>query len=99
MLKKIQEAIRDKAITWAVGAMMVTGVTFLINSGKDVIEIPKTVRELSNARKRDSATYMTMWLVRMRYQDSINKNHNLWLQQDFDTLRSIKWKLKRNKIR
>lgn len=99
MLKKIKEGIRDKAITAAVVFMLTTGGAFLVNSGKDIIELPQTVRKITSDRRRDSAIYMNMWITRIKYQDSVNRAHSLFLQQDFDTLRSIKWKLKRHKIR
>ncbi len=93
------EKIQDKVLAVIVGVMLTTGGAFLMNSGKALWEIPSTVKELKDSRQRDSVIYMKMWLGRNHYQDSINNLHKLYLEQDFDTLRAIKWKLKRNKIR
>lgn len=63
------------------------------------IDVPDRMDAFEARARRDSTVYMQMWFGRNRYQDSINNLHKTYLDQDYDTLRAITRKLKRNKIR
>lgn len=98
-MKKIIEQIKERAIIWIIIFMLSTGATFLINAGKSLWDLPETVKDINRNRKTDSIVYMNMWITRIRYQDSVNNIHSLWLQRDLDTINSIKSKLKKNRIK
>ena len=63
------------------------------------IDVPERMDAFESRAKTDSSIYMQMWYGRNHYQDSINNLHKMYLDQDFDTLRTISRKLQKNKIR
>lgn len=61
------------------------------------IDMPGRMDGWEGKQKQDSTFYMNMWVKRMHYQDSLNKNFNSWLQQDLDSITAINKKLQKLK--
>ena len=92
-MKKFWEQVKEKAILGLIMSMLGIGGTFLWNTGRDLWNLPKTVKELKALHTQDS-TMAVKYIIKL---DSLAREvteTRKFQDEDFKTIQRIKYKLK-----
>ena len=94
-MKKFWEGVKEKVIVGLILSMITTGGIFLYNTGKDLWNLPKTVKELKELHTSDSLKAIK-YIIKLDSVCRIVKDHELWLEDDYKNIQAIKVKMNRN---
>ena len=87
--QKVSEQVKEKTIVALVVSMLGIGGTFLWNTGRDLWNLPQTVRDLKHSHTMDS-TRAVRYVIKIDSIEKVLKNHTEWLEEDYRNIQSIK---------
>ena len=93
-MKKFLEGIKEKVIVGLILSIITTGGIFLYNTGKDLWNLPSTVKELKRLHTSDSVKAIR-YIIKLDSVCKIVKDHEIWLEDDYKNIQTLKTKTNR----
>ena len=90
-MKKFWEGIKEKVIVGLILSIITTGGIFLYNTGKDLWELPSTVKELKRLHTSDSVKAIK-YIIKLDSICKVVKDHEIWLEDDYKNIQVLKEK-------
>ena len=88
-MKKLWEGIKEKIIVGLILSMLGIGGTFLWNTGNDLWNLPKIVKELKSLHTSDSLKAIK-YIIKLDSVCKIVRDHELWLEDDYKNIQVLK---------